>query len=78
MTVFELLNIRYQWEQLAIEFKLNSDKKHGSIDNLKWFLLNGHTGNRFKSGYKEAVNIAQTIVNEYVKSMEVPDRGLEG
>lgn len=62
MTVFELLALRFEWEELATGFKVGH--KSGHLDNLESFLDAGHKVNRFRDGYDRAVEIAQTIVTE--------------
>jgi hypothetical protein len=61
--LFELLQLRYEWEEIARTFKLNN--KSGHIDNLKRFLQTGHKANRFRDGYDRAVEIAKVLVAEY-------------
>lgn len=59
MTVFELLNLRTQWEELAQDLKVDIDS---SVSGLKRFVENGHKNNRFRKGYKEAVEVAEKIL----------------
>lgn len=59
MTVFELLNLRTQWEELAQDLKVDIDS---SVSGLKRFVENGYKNNRFRKGYKEAVEIAEKIL----------------
>lgn len=61
MTVFEILNLRTQWEELAQGLKIDIDS---SVSGLKRFVENGHKNNRFRKGYKEALDIAETILKE--------------
>lgn len=63
MTICEMLNLRYQWETLAADFKL--DTYDGTIQNLKMFIKEGHKNNRFREGFDEAVTIAEAIVKNY-------------
>ena len=62
-TVFELLELRTEFEELASSFKLSS--KHGNLDGLRAFLDNGHKANRFRPGYDRAVELAKTILAEF-------------
>jgi len=57
------LSLRYQWEMLVSDYKL--DSYHGTIDNLKWFILHGKKGNRFRKNFDEAHAIAKTIIEYY-------------
>lgn len=63
MTIFNLLLLRSQWEEMVQDFKLNDF--NGTIDNLEYFLNHGAKGNRFRSNFKEAQTIAETIINNY-------------
>lgn len=60
--LFELLQMRYEWEELARTFKLGD--KSGHLDNLKRFVQVGHKANRFRDGYARAVEIANLIIAE--------------
>lgn len=63
MTVYELLDLRYEWEELARSFKLGS--KSGHLDNLQLFVEKGHKANRFRPGYDRAVELAKIILAEF-------------
>jgi len=58
--MFELLQLRFEWEELARGFKLVD--KSGHLDNLKRFVQAGHKANRFRDGYDRAVEIANLII----------------
>jgi len=62
LSLFEILNLRYQYEQLAKKFSLPSYES--DIDNITWFLNNGHKSNSLRNGYDDAKNIA-IIIKEY-------------
>ena len=61
-TVFELLELRFEWEELVRTLKWGD--KDGRIDNLVKFLQTGHKANRFRPGYDRAVEIANLIIAE--------------
>ena len=61
--VFELIQLRYEWEELARGFKLND--KSGHLDNLNRFVQTGYKANRFRDGYDRAVEIANLIISRY-------------
>jgi hypothetical protein len=61
MSLGELLNLRSQWEELVIKFKLPDG--NGTIDNLIWFIENGSKSNRFRNEYNQAVEIAKRILD---------------
>lgn len=65
MSFFEILNLRYQWEETVKDFKLDYDRKEGTIDNITWFIQHGSANNRFRKGYDVAVNTAEKIMEKY-------------
>lgn len=62
--VFEVLNLRYQWEELVKDFKMEDSRKEGTIDNLEWFIENGMFNNRFRKTYKQARDLAYEIITK--------------
>ena len=60
LSVFEILNLRTEWEELARGFI--GIKKDGTIDSLQEFVKNGHRKNRFRAGFNEAIDIAERIL----------------
>ena len=58
--MFELLQLRFEWEEIARTFKLSD--RSGHLDNLKRFVHVGHKANRFRDGYDRAVEIANLII----------------
>ena len=64
-TVFELLDLRYRWEEIVRDFKMDDKRKVGIIDNLQWFIENGATGNRFRNGYAESQHLAKEILDNF-------------
>mgnify|MGYP000857960057 CR=1 FL=1 len=66
MTVFEYLNLRYEWEEIVKQFKIpdgQNRRKIGTMDNLEYFAKRGLVNNRFRDGYDRAFQIAEHIVN---------------
>jgi hypothetical protein len=63
MTIFRILSLRYQWEEIVRDYKLNDF--NGTIDNLESFITDGAKGNRFRNNFKEAYSLAETIVYHY-------------
>lgn len=59
MTIFEILNLRSQWEELARDLNTDIDS---SISGLKCFIEYSYKSNRFKEGWAEAMEIAKQIV----------------
>lgn len=62
--IFDYLNKRTQWEDLVNDYKMDSDRKQGTIGNLKWYIDNGVKSNRFRQGFDESITIAQCILKE--------------
>lgn len=65
VTVFELLDLRYQWEELVRDFKMDAIRKNGTLENLKYFLEFGAAKNRFRNGFKEAQTLAAEIMEKF-------------
>ena len=67
MTVFDYLNLRYEWEDLVKKYRLPKGqadrKRHGTVENMKYFLDHGIIYNRFREGFDRAVEIAEIITN---------------
>lgn len=59
-SVFELLNLRYEWEEIVRDYKFVG--KEGTLDNLELFVHNGHKGNRFRAGFDRAAELAIIIL----------------
>lgn len=74
MTLFEILRLRSEWEEIVHDFKLSN--YNGTIDNLENFVQNGVKDNRFRKNFNESLKIAKTIV-EYYGSMESISKRLE-
>lgn len=62
MSVFELMMLRYEWEELARHFR--NVGQQGTLDNLQKFLDSGARSNRFRDGYERAVEIANIIIEQ--------------
>lgn len=70
--VFEILNLRYQWEELVKDFVLPVNSKDGTIENIEWFISTGAKGNRFRKGYDQALDIAKQIMSIYNEKTNLP------
>ena len=64
MSVFELMMLRSEWEDLARNFR--NVNQHGTVESLEQFLAYGMARNRFRDGFDRAVEIA-TIITEQAK-----------
>ena len=58
-----LLVLRSQWEEIVKRYRI--PEKQGTIHNLRWFINNGQSSNRFRKRCEEAMKIAHTILEEY-------------
>lgn len=75
MTIFDILNLRYQYEELTRKFSLPSYES--DIDSIIWFIDNGHKSNSLRNGYDEAKRIA-IIIKEYADGRSERHRNLRG
>lgn len=62
MSVFEILNLRSQWEELASTLNVEVDS---TISGLEFFIKNSHKNNRFKENWEEAMHIAEEILEKH-------------
>ena len=62
MSLFEILNFRYNYEEVARKFSLPS--YDSDINSIEWFLEYGHKSNSLRNGYGDAVKYAQ-LIKEY-------------
>lgn len=63
MTIGEILTLRSQWEEI-VSFRKSFELPdyNGTLENLTWFVENGHRNNRFRKRYQEALDLAITIL----------------
>ena len=59
----QLLNHRSEFENIVSTLKV-PDNFGSSINNLKWFVENGHRSNSLRNGFEDAKNIAKIIIAE--------------
>lgn len=69
---FEILQLRSEWEELVEDYKIADDRKHGTIQNLKWFLRHGKSSNRFRKDFGKSMELAQNMVNLYNAETNLP------
>jgi hypothetical protein len=62
MTVFELMMLRYEWEEIARNFR--NVNQNGTLDSLQQFLDRGAVRNRFRDGFDRATEIANIIIEQ--------------
>ena len=57
----QLLNLRTEFEDITSDYRMESGS---SINNLEWFVGNGHRSNSLRNGFNYAKEIAETIIKE--------------
>ena len=64
MNIFEILNLRSRFEEIITDInnRYELPAYDGSINNLEWFVDNAHKSNRFRNNFDEALDIANTII----------------
>lgn len=62
---FQLLTLRSRYEEIIHTNSFNLASLSGDIDNIKWFIKNGHRSNRFRNEFNEAKDIANLIIEYY-------------
>ena len=67
-SVAELLNLRFQFEQITENFSM--PRNESDIDILKWFIEEGYKSNSLRDEFKQALEIAEQIVGE----LDVPSK----
>lgn len=60
MTVFEILDLRFQFEETARSLKIAKKRKQSDLENLKWFKDKYRKYNTAE--YTKCVELAETIV----------------
>lgn len=61
--IFQILNLRTEWEQIVSSYKFIP--KDSTISSLRTFIEVGARGNRFRDDYSRAVEIAEIIIKSY-------------
>lgn len=64
ISLAELLRLRSEYEDLARNFDIAEDKRHGVINSLEWFKRYGNRKNRFRNGYGRAIEICNVMLKE--------------
>ena len=59
----QLLNHRSEFENIVSTLKV-PDNFGSSINNLKWFVENGHRSNSLRNGFDDAKQLAEKIIAE--------------
>ena len=58
MQLTQIIQLRSEFEFLTKNYIM---PEGSDIDNIEWFLKNGHRSNSLRNGFKEAKEIAKTI-----------------
>ena len=61
-SVAEILSLRFQFEEIIRNFDIPENKRNGHINSLEWFKKYGNRKNRFRDGYKEALELCNKIL----------------
>ena len=64
ISLAELLRLRSEYEDLARNFDVAEDKRHGVINSLEWFKRYGNRKNGFRNGYGRAIEICNVMLKE--------------
>lgn len=60
LMIERILVKRSNWEDIVKRY--NIPNHNGTIDNLRWFVNHGHQSNRLRRRFKEAHNLAASII----------------
>ena len=71
LSVAEVLVLRYQFDEITKNFTM---QKGSDINNINWFLKDGHRSNSLRNGFKEAEELAKKI-KEYADGCTKTTRG---
>jgi hypothetical protein len=64
-TLGQTLSLRFEFEEIVrTDYVLPNDRKFGTLKNLEYFIGNAFQKNRFRKGYKRAMEIANLILKE--------------
>lgn len=77
MTIGELLSKRSRFEHI-VSFRQLYDlpNYNGDIDSLRDFINNGYKNNRFRKNFKEAMSLAEEIINYYDRYLVSLDKSV--
>ena len=62
MSVFEILSLRSEFEEIVLNYRVPGERKPGTLRNLKWFTKYASEKNARKPDFSRALEIAKTIV----------------
>jgi len=64
MNIFEIINLRSEYEELTLNLRIPGDKKAGTVENIRWFLENAEERNKRKKDYPKARKLAEEIMSK--------------
>ena len=71
LSLTQLIKLRSDFEELTKGYNMTEGS---DINNINWFLKNGHRSNSLRNGFKEAKEIAK-VIKEYSDGCTKKTRG---
>ena len=71
LSLTQLIKLRSDFEELTKGYNMT---EWSDINNINWFLKNGHRSNSLRNGFKEAKEIAK-VIKEYSDGCTKKTRG---
>ncbi|MBU95106.1 MAG: hypothetical protein CL669_05890 [Balneola sp.] len=65
MALTQVIQLRNEFEDLTRGYNM---PEGSSIDNIEWFIENGHRSNSLRNGFADAMKIARRIKEYYYGS----------
>ena len=62
MSIAEILSLRFQFETIVSSNRYKMPRYTSNINNLEWFIKNGHKSNKNKKQFPEALEIAELVI----------------
>ena len=63
MNIAQMLNLRFEFEEIVKTLEIPKDRCDGVLKNMQWFKSSGYKKNRFRSEYDRAIEITNKILN---------------
>ncbi len=64
MNVFEILNLRYEFEELVRKFRGPKHRHHGTLENMEWFLKGGDRWNFRRPEMQRVLEICKAVIDD--------------
>lgn len=65
MNIFDIVNMRSEYEEIIENFKLPEDRYGSSIFDMEYFITDGIASNGLRTGCDRAVEICYTVIQYY-------------